>query len=598
MSLRLPSLGTVLTAALRTVRRFPLVLLAGALAATASILINDDVGPPWLRDPMLATAALGLPLLTAVALTVERRTWKPILRLVPWALALAALVGVYTSWPGWSDRIRFVRFVQLAAAFHLAVAYLPFLGRYRANAFWQFNRALFLRIIGAGIASGTLFAGLALALAAVDKLFGVSVPEEGYFRLWVLIVFVVSTGVFLGGVPEDLEALDARHDYPAPLRVFAQYILVPLVSVYLVILTLYLVKVVATWDWPSGWIGWLVSGVAAAGILTLLLVRPIAEDPEQRWVAAFARVFWLAAMPAVVMLWLALYQRVQQYGITEPRYFLLVLSVWLAGIAVWYSLSRSGDMRLVPLSLCVVALLSYAGPWGAYAVSARSQVSRLRSILERNGMLVAGIAHAPARRISTDDAREISSVVRYLAETHGTARLATLFPDSVARRLDLGTRRGRLPERDARAVALALEVPYVEELAMAGHLSQYFSASASGRAAIPVADFDLLLRVRPPSDSASADSGLVAFLVPDAQLVRVRRGSVVLVEVPLDSPLVRARRHPGRRAQPVPPEELHASAQGASARADVWLEFLEGVMRADRVEELRVRGNVLVDLRP
>ena len=40
---------------------------------------------------------------------------------------------------------------------------------------------------------------------------------------------------------------------------FAQYTLVPLVSMYLVILTLYFGKVVVTWDWPQGWIGYLVS---------------------------------------------------------------------------------------------------------------------------------------------------------------------------------------------------------------------------------------------------------------------------------------------------------------------------------------------------
>jgi hypothetical protein len=52
----------------------------------------------------------------------------------------------------------------------------------------------------------------------------------------------------------------------AGLKVFAQYLLVPIVIRHLVILTAYLVKVLITWDWPSGWIGWLVSGVAAVGI--------------------------------------------------------------------------------------------------------------------------------------------------------------------------------------------------------------------------------------------------------------------------------------------------------------------------------------------
>ncbi len=596
---QLPSLGTVVAAAIRTLRRFPLVLAAAALAALAAILMADDVGPMRLRDPLLAAALLAIPLGTAVQLTLERRTWHPALRLVPWALAFAALAAVYMAWPDWPDRMRVVRFAQLAAAFHLAVAFLPFQGRYTANAFWQYNRVLFVRFLGAGVSSATFFAGLALALAAVDQLFGVDVPESGYFRLWVVIAFVFNTWFFLGGVPEDPNALETRREYRAALRVFAQYTLVPLVSVYLVILSLYLVKVVVTWDWPSGWIGWLVSGVATAGILTLLLVRPIADDPGQKWVAAFARIFWLAVLPAVVMLWLALYQRIAQYGITEPRYILLILSLWLAAMAGWYTLTRSRDMRLVPLSLCALAVVAYAGPWGAYAVSARSQAGRLTAVLERNGLLEAGGVPATQRRISDDDAREVSAVVRYLAGTHGTGRLAPLFTEETARRLNLGYRgSSRMVEPHVRAVVAALGVPYREQWDRPGAPQHYFRVNTRRSDAIALAGFDVLVRVRPAEDSILPDTGVTAHVVPDARVIRVRRGTRLLLDVPLDSVLAFARRTSGAAAAAVAPLRLHVEAEGPRARASVWLRTVSGQDSADVVRPTLVIGEVLVDLRP
>ncbi len=599
MTLQLPSLGTVVAAALRTLRRFPLVILAAALAATAAILMADDMGPGWLRDPLLAASVLGIPLLTAVALFTERRAWHPALRLLPWLLAVAVLAGVHAAWPAWPDQVRAVRAVQLGVAFHLAVAFLPFQGRYTPNAFWQFNRVLFLRGLGSAISSATFFAGLALALAALDQLFGVDVPETGYFRLWVLIAFVFNTWFFLGGVPEDPNALEAWKDYRAALRVFAQYTLVPLVSVYLLILTVYLVKVVVTWDWPSGWIGWLVSGVAAAGILTLLLVRPIADDPAQKWVAAFARIFWIAVMPATVMLWLALYQRIAQYGVTEPRYFLLVLSLWLAAMAGWYTVTRSRDMRLVPASLCVLALATYVGPWGAYATSARSQVGRLTGILERNGLLEAGGTPAPARRVSDEDAREVSAVVRYLTDTHGTARLASLFPAPTAARLGLGRRRARRnTEAHVKTVVTALGVPYVERWERAGAGYHYFTASTSSAGAVPLEGYDLLVRIRPAEDSVVPDTGVTAVLVPAARAVRVRRGTTVLVDVPLDSPLAVARRAPRTTANAIPAGRLHATAEARGVRAAVWIRSMTGIDSAGGIRPTRATGDVLVDLRP
>ena len=297
MRLELPSLGAVLDVALATAKRFPLTLAAAFLAATSAILNFEDLGPDALHDRLLAAATLGLPLLTALTLLAERFPRRLGARAAIWLLGIAALAGVYLAWPGWSHQLRFARYAQLTVAFHLSAAFLPFVGRDRPNAFWQYNRTLFVRALAALASSATLWAGLSLALAAVHTLFNVDVPEEGYFRLLAVMAFVVATWFFLGGVPRDLDALEEQREYPPALRVFAQYTLVPLVAVYLVILTLYLGKVVVTWDWPSGWIGWLVSGVATAGVLALLLVHPIADQPDQKWVRTFARDFWVAMLP-------------------------------------------------------------------------------------------------------------------------------------------------------------------------------------------------------------------------------------------------------------------------------------------------------------
>ena len=85
---------------------------------------------------------------------------------------------------------------------------------------------------------------------------------------------------------------------------------------------------------PSGWIGYLVSSVAALGILSLLLVHPIKERKENGWIRTYGRWFYLALVPSIVMLLLAIWQRIAQYGITEKRYFLIVLSLWLAGMRI------------------------------------------------------------------------------------------------------------------------------------------------------------------------------------------------------------------------------------------------------------------------
>ena len=69
---------------------------------------------------------------------------------------------------------------------------------------------------------------------------------------------------------------------------------------------------------------------------------------------------------------------------TEQRYFLLALAWWLLFITVYFLVSRKKDIRLVPLSLCILAFLSVWGPWGAFSVSLNSQRGRLKALLEKD----------------------------------------------------------------------------------------------------------------------------------------------------------------------------------------------------------------------
>ena len=346
----------------------------------------------------------------------------------PTSIALAMLIAFFLSWPHWSEAIRFRRTVQLAVGFHLLVAYLPFMVPGERNGFWQFNRTLFLRLLIGAIYSGVLFVGLSIALLALDKLLGVDVDGKIYGRLFVAIAFVFNTWFFLGGVPSDLPALDRREDYPPGLKLFSQYILTPIVAVYIVILTAYMIRIIVTGVWPSGWIGYLVSSVAVVGMLSLLLVHPIQDRPENRWVRTYARGFYIALLPSIAMLLLAIYKRVEQYGITENRYFLIVLALWLAGIAVYFTVRRPGNIKVVPATLAVLALATSLGPWGAYAVSRRSQEARLDRLLTANGLWTGSAIRpaAAADSVSFETQQELSAVLEYLVDVHGARTLQPL----------------------------------------------------------------------------------------------------------------------------------------------------------------------------
>ena len=454
MGLKLPSLQLIAGDADRSARRFPEVLATALLAAGAAVLLVDRHGDPSALVRLLLTAQLGIPFFLVLTLGAERLGREgraragAILRLV----GVAALVSYGLALPGRVEGVPIVRWIQLNVALHLAVSFLPLLGLAGENAFWQFNRVLGLRMAAGLVFAGVLMAGLSVALLALDKLFGMRFDDEIYPRLYVLILFVFTTWYFLGGLPRDPRALESLAEYPPLLRILAQYILAPLVAVYLTLLTAYLVKVLVTTQWPSGWIGWLVSSVGAAGLLSLALLQPLVTRGEQRWVRVYARLYFVLLLPAVAMLLLSAGKRIGQYGLTENRYFLVLLGAWLGLVALAGALGRLRSLRPLPLTLCLLALASSTGPWSAFAMSERSQRGRLADLLRANGLL-SGEALVPASAPpSEDDLREISATLHYLVDTHGPQSLDPLADDALRSALRDKAAEGRTDRQDSAAL--------------------------------------------------------------------------------------------------------------------------------------------------
>lgn len=593
--MRLPSIERLVRVGRGSAGRFPLVLLSAAIAAGAGVLLPDSSIEDTLIG-VLYVATLGFPLFLALELTAERRgtsgRWLWLGRLV----VLAILVGVYVGRLSWSEPVEWLRYLQLSVAAHLLVAVAPYLGVREWNGFWQYNRSLLLRFLIAGVFSVVLYVGLSIALLAIDNLLGVNVAGETYFRLWCVVAFLFNTWFFISGIPEDLEALDRRTDYPPALKVLGQYILSPLVTVYLLIITAYLGRILITRVWPSGWIGYLVSSVAVAGILSLLLLYPIEEREENRWVRTYARWFYFGLIPANVMLLLAIWKRIQQYSITEPRYFLVILSLWLAGISLFYAFTRSRNIKIIPSTLALLAIVTFAGPWSAYAVSKRSQTARLEGLLERNGMLIDGQAQPPAGEISFEDRREIGAVLRYLAEYHGTGSIASWFPEGRLAAVDTianGTGPSEPREADDRAALIAAElgVDYVVSWTPGEGEGFNFFVEQNGPP-LWISGHDYVLRNRSGvGDTVRVEGSSVAFAYDEERLAIVMlQDDTELFSLPL-TPLIERGldRTRGQIAStPLPADLLTLEGEADGVRLAVFVTAIGGFIESGETDTYRV----------
>lgn len=408
MKLNFPSLNSLWDSILKVVLRFPLQVLVATAATVAWCLLVEASPNEGKLVSFIAASNLALTLLLASDLYGEANHLAPLKR---WALRIFALgicTGLYFILNPFFYRADVYRIGLLAFSFHLLVAFAPFINRGTEIGFWQYNKSLFLRFLTAALYAAVLYAGLAIALVAIDGLFNVKVGWQFYMRLFAVVTAGFMTIFFLAGVPERFEEPNEEEDYPKGLKIFTQYVLIPLMTIYLLILLVYEVKIIISWVLPQGLVSTLILGYAVFGILSLLLIHPIKEKTGNGWIKLFSKFFYVMMLPLVVLLLLAVAKRVSSYGITESRYILIILAVWLSLITVYFLLSKKQSIKIIPVSLCILALLAPYGPQSAFSVSEFSQVARLTRLMAS---------------VNNDDIDQRSQVVDYLVGNHGLAAL-------------------------------------------------------------------------------------------------------------------------------------------------------------------------------
>lgn len=408
-----------------TWRRFPYTLTSAFIGTAIAIyMVERGAGnPPQTADKVLLACILGLSLFTALSTFAERTSWGTAAKKAFPAVGILILLGYYLTLP---ERISkpdepLVRFLLLILASHFLVAFLPFLGKGDRPGYWQYNKSIFLRILLAHLYFEVLFAGLSLALLAADKLFGLNVDGDTYLDLAIVLAGVFQTWVFLAGIPANLGELNRSEEYPPGLKVFTQFILLPLVALYFLILITYEAKILATGNWPEGWVAYLVLWYSVVSILSLLLLHPLQTREGSRWIAAFGNWFFRGLVPLLAMLYFAIYQRISEYGVTVNRFLVVNMAVGLTLVVLYFVFGRSRDIRVIPVVLCFLALVSAYGPFSAFAISQRSQRHRLAGLMTKNGILDNGAVRMAPQTVSEDDRREMSSIIDYLLEWHGSA---------------------------------------------------------------------------------------------------------------------------------------------------------------------------------
>jgi hypothetical protein len=266
-----------------------------------------------------------------------------------------------------------------------------------------------------------------------------------------------------------------------------------------------------------------------------------------------------------------------------------VFALWLTGLSLWFIVRRPENIAVIPWSLAVIAFATSFGPWSAYAVSESSQVARLQTILERNGLLEGDSPRAATTEVSFEDRREIAAALRYVIGHHGASPIepwfAPIAAESGSVRADLasggGADRSSRDDRLARAFMGHLDLDYVERWTGAGAETFSFHA-ANPPVVMDVRAWDYAIDIPnlvPTAGQpfATADRFRASW-DEETRAVVVWEGGSRLIEFPVEDLLDRAReaaRAPGATSA-IPVEALRVERTQNGVRAALHLQWLSG----------------------
>ncbi|MDE6046623.1 MAG: DUF4153 domain-containing protein [Alistipes sp.] len=359
---------------MQAVRRYP-VELALALGACVLWLISYEAD--WSRGAALAAV---VPLFFTLALAINRLAGEGPWRRIYWVSWMPLVpLCVWSGLKEWVASMPYVVSLCLLAPLALLLCRRAARNERFVSDALVWMRSLLLAELFANVALG-LFAAI---LFSTTYIFGLSGKWIEHVWAWAAILCesLVAPSLFLMMAERWREATIVGNRL---LQVLLDYIVTPALLIYTAILYLYALKIVATWTLPEGGVAYLVFGFT----IVALAVKALQQVLERRRYDRFFDRFSVVSLPLLVLFWVGAARRIGQYGLTEPRVWLVVCGGVMTLGVLLFLFPRSARYRWVcALAFAVFALAAYVPALRPERIAVRSQLHRALRVAERLELL-------------------------------------------------------------------------------------------------------------------------------------------------------------------------------------------------------------------
>ena len=289
---------------------------------------------------------------------------------------------------------------------------------------WNFTQKLWTGALFAAVGSVIFLLGMLAISEAVRALFGVNLDTLTMKTILPIGLAFLAPIYWLGTLPRFGEAEDVTElSFEArALSFLGTWMLAPLVIIYALIVLTYGVKILVQWDLPKGEIAQLVSPFIGVGMLVWLMLEPKVLK-ESGFVRFYRKAWHWVMLPAAVLLGVAVFVRVREYGFTLERFFLALVFVWSVVQSLWFTV-LSKKKRDIRLPTALAAGLLIFGAFAARPISLTQQFQRAKAAKVHIASFEPDVI-----RQHPEQAKRFVGGLKYLVARQDKRRFKALLPD-------------------------------------------------------------------------------------------------------------------------------------------------------------------------
>lgn len=235
---------------------------------------------------------------------------------------------------------------------------------------------------------------------------------------------------FLSNIPEKKYIEKDTFKENIFINFIIKYIGVGLITVYFIILYSYSIKVLLNfWDWPKWEISWLV--ISFSSLAYFVYVFSSFLEKKNHIIKYFRKAIPIAVSFQTIMLFYAIFLRINQYDLTINRYLVVIFWIYLLILSLYLIFSKRKDIVFIPAIIAIFTIIISIWPWSVYNLPLTRQVNNLENNLQLSGILKDGkiIPLENENDIDKDLSVEIYSSINYICDFDNCKQIKNIFYD-------------------------------------------------------------------------------------------------------------------------------------------------------------------------